>query len=56
MTVIGTSTNLLIAGLVVDAAAEDDSIQGGIGFFEPGYIGEKSIDGCDGVHIIMCVQ
>lgn len=42
MTVIGTSTNLLISGLVIDEAAHDRRVQGGIGFFEPGYIGEES--------------
>ncbi|CAM9526145.1 unnamed protein product, partial [Sphacelaria rigidula] len=39
MTVIGTSTNLLISGLVIDEAAHDRRIRGAIGFFEPGYIG-----------------
>lgn len=41
MTIIGTSTNLLVAGLVVYAAFQDNSIRGGIGFLEPGYIGER---------------
>lgn len=38
VTIIGTSTNLVVQGLVLEAGEEDPSIQG-LGFFEPGYIG-----------------
>lgn len=42
VTIIGTSANLVVVGLVIEAAATDDSIgKGGLGFFEPGYIGER---------------
>ncbi|CBN75624.1 TrkA-C domain protein [Ectocarpus siliculosus] len=38
LTVIGTSTNLVVQGLVLDEKLSDPSIEA-IGFFEPGYIG-----------------
>lgn len=38
MTVIGTSTNLVVQGLVLDEAEEDSSVEA-IGFFEPAYVG-----------------
>lgn len=38
VTIIGTSTNLVVQGLVIEAGERDSSIQG-LGFFEPGYIG-----------------
>lgn len=38
ITIIGTSTNLVVQGLVIEAGDEDPTIQG-LGFFEPGYIG-----------------
>lgn len=38
LTVIGTSTNLVVQGLVLDEAETDSSIEA-VGFFEPGYIG-----------------
>lgn len=37
-TVIGTSTNLVVQGLVLDEAESDPSVEE-IGFFEPAYIG-----------------
>eukprot|EP00752_Nemacystus_decipiens_P012020 g10655.t1 len=38
LTVIGTSTNLVVQGLVLDEQQNDASIEA-IGFFEPGYMG-----------------
>lgn len=38
LTIIGTSTNLVVQGLVIEAGAIDPDISG-LGFFEPGYIG-----------------
>ncbi|CAM9172093.1 unnamed protein product, partial [Hapterophycus canaliculatus] len=38
VTIIGTSTNLVVQGLVLDEAKHDPTIEG-IGFIEPGYIG-----------------
>ena len=38
LTVIGTSTNLVVQGLVLDEAKTDPTIEA-IGFFEPGYVG-----------------
>lgn len=38
ITIIGTSTNLVVQGLVLEAREEDPSIEG-LGFFEPGYVG-----------------
>lgn len=38
VTIIGTSTNLVVQGLVLDEAKNDPTIEG-IGFLEPGYIG-----------------
>ncbi|CAM9577422.1 unnamed protein product [Scytosiphon promiscuus] len=38
ITIIGTSTNLVVQGLVLDEAKNDPTIEG-IGFLEPGYIG-----------------
>lgn len=38
LTIMGTSTNLIVQGLVIEAGAADSSIRG-LGFFEPGYIG-----------------
>lgn len=38
LTVIGTSTNLVVQGLVLDEQLVDPSIEA-IGFFEPAYIG-----------------
>lgn len=38
VTIIGTSTNLVVQGLVIEAGQADPTIRG-LGFFEPGYIG-----------------
>lgn len=38
LTIIGTSTNLVVQGLVIEAGMSDSSVKG-LGFFEPGYIG-----------------
>lgn len=38
LTIIGTSTNLVVQGLIIEAGATDPTIHG-LGFFEPGYIG-----------------
>ena len=38
VTIIGTSTNLVVQGLVKEAGKEDATIEE-LGFFEPGYIG-----------------
>lgn len=38
VTIIGTSTNLVVQGLVIEAGQGDPTIHG-LGFFEPGYVG-----------------
>lgn len=38
VTIIGTSTNLVVQGLVKEAGKDDEAIKG-LGFFEPGYVG-----------------
>ena len=38
VTIMGTSTNLVVQGLVIEAGKDDPSIRG-LGFFEPGLIG-----------------
>lgn len=38
VTIIGTSTNLVVQGLVIEAGQDDPSIEG-LGFFEPGLVG-----------------
>lgn len=38
LTVIGTSTNLVVQGLILDEAKVDPNVEG-VGFFEPGYVG-----------------